>query len=160
MSSKILLRYCTHLGNRRGRKNESADVATRDSDVARQAKRLSGKAAIVTGAARGIGRAAAIALAHGGADVMGVDIGWLRSGAYRPAAMSTLQGHVPVLRRMMVITSPNPWKNGAGSRAGMCGTWDAVPFSSKLPSAVISYPHSVRDPLLFRAGSIPRGLRR
>jgi NAD(P)-dependent dehydrogenase (short-subunit alcohol dehydrogenase family) len=37
-------------------------------------RRLLGKAAIVTGAARGIGRAVAIAFAHEGADVMGIDI--------------------------------------------------------------------------------------
>jgi NAD(P)-dependent dehydrogenase (short-subunit alcohol dehydrogenase family) len=36
--------------------------------------RLSGKAAIVTGAARGIGRATAVAFAREGADVMGIDI--------------------------------------------------------------------------------------
>ena len=36
--------------------------------------RLTGKAAIVTGAARGIGRATAIAFAREGADVMGIDI--------------------------------------------------------------------------------------
>ena len=36
--------------------------------------RLSGKVAVVTGAARGIGRAAAAALAQAGADVMGIDI--------------------------------------------------------------------------------------
>ena len=35
--------------------------------------RLAGKAAIVTGAARGIGRAAAVAFAREGADVMGID---------------------------------------------------------------------------------------
>jgi NAD(P)-dependent dehydrogenase (short-subunit alcohol dehydrogenase family) len=36
--------------------------------------RLAGKAAIVTGAARGIGRAAAVAFAREGAEVMGIDI--------------------------------------------------------------------------------------
>ncbi len=36
--------------------------------------RLDGKVALVTGAARGIGRAAAIALARAGADVVGLDI--------------------------------------------------------------------------------------
>jgi NAD(P)-dependent dehydrogenase (short-subunit alcohol dehydrogenase family) len=36
--------------------------------------RLQGKAAIVTGAARGIGRATAVDFAREGADVMGIDI--------------------------------------------------------------------------------------
>ena len=35
---------------------------------------MRGKAPIITGAARGIGRAAAIAFAREGADVMGIDI--------------------------------------------------------------------------------------
>src|SRR6059058_3627757 len=35
---------------------------------------LSGRIAVVTGAARGIGRAAAVALARAGADVVGIDI--------------------------------------------------------------------------------------
>jgi NAD(P)-dependent dehydrogenase (short-subunit alcohol dehydrogenase family) len=39
-----------------------------------ESRRLLGKAAIVTGAARGIGRAAAVAFSREGADVMGVDI--------------------------------------------------------------------------------------
>lgn len=38
------------------------------------AGRLAGKAAIITGAARGIGRATAVAFAREGADVMGIDI--------------------------------------------------------------------------------------
>jgi SDR family mycofactocin-dependent oxidoreductase len=38
------------------------------------AGRLAGKRAIVTGAARGIGRAAAVAMAREGADILGVDI--------------------------------------------------------------------------------------
>jgi NAD(P)-dependent dehydrogenase (short-subunit alcohol dehydrogenase family) len=40
----------------------------------RDSGRLVGKAAIITGAARGIGRAAAVAFAREGADVMGIDI--------------------------------------------------------------------------------------
>lgn len=44
-----------------------------NGDVAAN-KCLSGKVAVVTGAARGIGRAAAIALARAGADVAGLDI--------------------------------------------------------------------------------------
>ncbi len=36
--------------------------------------RLEGKVAVITGAARGIGRACAVALAHEGADVAGIDI--------------------------------------------------------------------------------------
>jgi len=39
-----------------------------------RAGRLAGKAAIITGAARGIGRATAVAFAREGADVMGIDI--------------------------------------------------------------------------------------
>ncbi len=44
------------------------------SQVAPRAGLLEGKVAVVTGAARGIGRAAAIALAREGADIAGVDV--------------------------------------------------------------------------------------
>ena len=37
-------------------------------------ERLLGKVAVVTGAARGIGRATAVAFAHAGAEVIGIDI--------------------------------------------------------------------------------------
>jgi NAD(P)-dependent dehydrogenase (short-subunit alcohol dehydrogenase family) len=50
-------------------------AATSEEPQATQGSgRLRGKAAIVTGAARGIGRATAVAFARAGADVMGVDI--------------------------------------------------------------------------------------
>lgn len=49
--------------------SDSAQMSVKD-----RSRRLSGKAAIVTGAARRIGRAAAVAFAREGAAVMGIDI--------------------------------------------------------------------------------------
>ena len=49
-------------------------ATSQESQGTRRSGRLSGKAAIVTGAARGIGRATAVAFAREGADVMGIDI--------------------------------------------------------------------------------------
>ena len=56
------------------------------------AARLEGKRAIVTGAARGIGRATAVAFAREGADVLGMDIASSASGAtaFTPAASADL----------------------------------------------------------------------
>ena len=45
-----------------------------DKNISGWAKMLDGKVAVVTGAARGIGRAVAVALAKSGAQVMGIDI--------------------------------------------------------------------------------------
>src|SRR6204780_1221092 len=49
-------------------------ATSQESQGTQHSGRLSGKAAIVTGAARGIGRATAVAFAREGADVMGIDI--------------------------------------------------------------------------------------
>src|SRR5277367_6210970 len=49
-------------------------ATSQESQGTQHSGRLHGKAAIVTGAARGIGRATAIAFAREGADVMGIDI--------------------------------------------------------------------------------------
>src|SRR5437868_4332084 len=58
--------------------NQSAEAATTQSDVGDKTPHvnfsLEGKSALVTGAARGIGRAIAVALAAAGADIMGLDI--------------------------------------------------------------------------------------
>jgi NAD(P)-dependent dehydrogenase (short-subunit alcohol dehydrogenase family) len=44
------------------------------SEPVAQRMSLTGKVAVVTGAARGIGRASALALSRAGADVVGIDI--------------------------------------------------------------------------------------
>ena len=53
---------------------QSTVEANKESGKVRSAKLLAGKVAVITGAARGIGRATAIAMAREGADVIGIDI--------------------------------------------------------------------------------------
>jgi hypothetical protein len=48
--------------------------ARQDLDAGASARLLAGRTAVITGAARGIGRATAIAFARAGADVVGIDI--------------------------------------------------------------------------------------
>ncbi len=52
----------------------AGSASAAESDPAEKPGRLKGKVAVVTGAARGIGRAIAVAYAKEGADVMGLDI--------------------------------------------------------------------------------------
>ena len=62
---------------------QGADAGNTVTDpITQTGKRLGGKTAVVTGAARGIGRAIAVAFAQQGADVMGIDI----CGAVSPAS--------------------------------------------------------------------------
>src|SRR5579883_356589 len=60
---------------------------TKEDEQPRTNFSLTGKSAIVTGCARGIGRAIAVALAAEGADIMGIDIaGPVSSEVIYPAA--------------------------------------------------------------------------
>ena len=53
---------------------QSTVEANKESGKVGSAKLLAGKVAVITGAARGIGRATAIAMAREGADVIGIDV--------------------------------------------------------------------------------------
>jgi NAD(P)-dependent dehydrogenase (short-subunit alcohol dehydrogenase family) len=55
-------------------KAQGVAKASRERGAVASAKLLAGKTAVITGAARGIGRATAVALAREGADIVGVDI--------------------------------------------------------------------------------------
>jgi NAD(P)-dependent dehydrogenase (short-subunit alcohol dehydrogenase family) len=49
-------------------------MTTKTAAISKMGKCLNGKVAVVTGAARGIGRATAVALARAGSDIVGIDI--------------------------------------------------------------------------------------
>ncbi|HEX7981676.1 MAG TPA: SDR family NAD(P)-dependent oxidoreductase [Gemmatimonadaceae bacterium] len=56
--------------------------------------RLEGRCAVITGAARGIGRAVAVAMAREGADVAGIDI-VVRAPRYEEISLANWLAHVP-----------------------------------------------------------------
>ena len=69
---------------------------------------LQGKSAIVTGAARGIGRAIAVALAEAGADIMGIDICAAASTetTFKPATRDDLTDTEKLVRAKQRIFIP------------------------------------------------------
>ncbi len=109
-------------------------------------RELSGAVALVTGAARGIGRACAVALAGAGADVAVVDVQHASEGA-------------DVVREIEGLGQrARFWRADAGDREGMAGVVaEAVEAWGRLDVAVANAGVSVREPFLEVT---PEGLER
>lgn len=90
--------------------------------------RLDGKVAVVTGAARGIGRATAIALARAGADVVGVDI---------CAVVSSAMDFAPATEEELTDTGERVQEAGV--------SWVQHVLDQRDMSAVRALAESVRD---------------
>ena len=95
------------------------------------AARIAGRVAVVTGAARGIGRACALRLAEEGADIAALDIGAaLPTVPYEPASAEQLEDTAAAVRALGRRCLPLGRATRSGVRAGRADLCHWVSYSS------------------------------